>query len=135
VIAIDTNVLIRRLVRDDVAQAATVDRLFDTHPDILIIDVVLAEAVWTLAGKRYCVGKRGLVDAVTSLLEEPTVVFESRQAVWSALNDFDQTDGVDFADALIVRKARNTAERTARTYGGTYTFDKAALALAGMVAL
>jgi hypothetical protein len=62
-------------------------------------------------------------------------VFESRQAVWSALVDSDEADGVDFADALIVHKARITAERSARTYAGTYTFDKAALALGGMVAL
>ena len=61
--------------------------------------------------------------------------FESRQVIWSALNDFDEADRVDFADALIVHKARATADRTDRPYRGTYTFDKAVLALEGTVVM
>ena len=134
-IAIDTNVLIRRLVRDDAVQAAKADRLFDAQAEILVTDVVLAETVWTLAGKRYNVDKRSLVDVIMGLLREPNVLFESRQVIWSALNDFDEADRVDFADALIVNKARATADRNDRPYRGTYTFDKAVLALEGTVVM
>jgi len=37
----------------------------------------------------------------------------------------------DLADALVVNKAKVTAQRRGEHYGGTYTYDQAALALAG----
>jgi hypothetical protein len=78
------------------------------------------------------------------LLEERNVVFESRQAVWSALNDYvdalpvKTASGVrtaDLADALIVNKARITALHRNEQYRGTYTCDQAALAFDGTKAL
>jgi hypothetical protein len=77
------------------------------------------------------------------LLEERNVVFESRQAVWSALNDYvdalpvKTTSGVrtaDLADALVVNKAKITAQQRNEPYRGTYTYDQAGLALDGMKA-
>jgi predicted nucleic-acid-binding protein len=139
-IAVDTNVLLRRLLDDDIDQANKARRLFERKESVLIPDVVLAETIWTLKGKRYKVGKDDLVAMVMGLLEEPNIVFESREAVWSALNDYidappvDTADGTrtaDLVDALVVNKALVTAQRRGEHYGGTYTFDKVALALAG----
>jgi predicted nucleic-acid-binding protein len=139
-IAVDTNVLLRRLLDDEAAQAERARRLFARNDRVLIPDIVLAEAVWTLKGKRYQASNEDIVAAVTALLEEPNVAFESRQAVWAALNDYadaplskkgDATGSVDFADALIVRKAMFTARRWGEPYVATYTFDQAALALSG----
>ena len=104
----------------------------------------MAETIWTLTGKRYGAGKAELAAVVMGLLEEGNVVFESRQAVWSALNDYldalpvKTASGVrtaDLADALVVNKARITAHQRSEPYRGTYTFDQAALALAGTKAL
>jgi predicted nucleic-acid-binding protein len=139
VIAIDTNVLLRRLLDDDAAQSARARRLFDTEPEILITDVVLADAIWTLEGRRYRASTAHVAEVVGALLEEPNVVFEDVAAVWSALEDFTiaaatGSTAVDFADALIVNKARATARRRQVPYRGTYTFDEAALALDGMKA-
>ena len=138
-IAVDTNVLLRRLLDDDAAQSARARRLFDTEPEILITDVVLAEAVWTLEGRRYKASAAHVAEVVAALLAEPNVVFEDVAAVWSALEDFTVTNAVgatavDFADALIVSKAKATAKRRQAPYRGTYTFDDAALALDGMKA-
>jgi predicted nucleic-acid-binding protein len=44
-IAIDTNVLLRRLLADDAAQCLKVERALKPHAEILITDVVLAEIV------------------------------------------------------------------------------------------
>ncbi len=87
-IAVDTNVLLRRLLDDDATQSARARRLFDAEAEILITDVVLAEAVWTLKGKRYKASAAQVAEIVTGLLEEPNVVFEDAAAVWSALNDY-----------------------------------------------
>ena len=81
-----------------------------------------------------------LAAVVMGLLEERNVVFESRQAVWSALNDYldalpvKTASGIrtaDLADALVVNKAKITAQQRNEPYRGTYTYDQAALALEG----
>lgn len=53
IIAIDTNVLLQRILDDDDGQAASARRLFECDELLLITEVVLVEAVWTLTGKRY----------------------------------------------------------------------------------
>ena len=132
-IAIDTNVLLRRLLDDDLEQAKRARRLFDRRENVLIPDVVLAETIWTLKGKRYKADKDDLVALIMGLLEEPNVVFESRQAVWSAVNDYIDAPEVrtaagvrsaDLTDALVVNKAKVTAQRRGENYGGTYTYDR-----------
>ena len=130
-IAVDTNVLLRRLLNDNAAQAEKARRLFESEESVLISDVVLAEAIWTLTGKRYAAGREDVAAVVLGLLEERNVVFESRQAVWSALNDYldampvRTASGIriaDLADALIVNKARITAQhRTRHTAAPTPT--------------
>ena len=139
-IAVDTNVLLRRLLNDDASQAEKARRLFESEDSVLITDVVLAETIWTLKGRRYGAGREEIAAAVIGLLEESNVVFESRQAVWPALNDYLDASPVktasgiriaDLADALVVNKARITAQRRNEHYGGTYTYDQAALALNG----
>jgi predicted nucleic-acid-binding protein len=140
VIAVDTNVLLRRLLNDNEVQAEKARRLFDAGVPVLITDIVLVETVWTLKGKRYSAQKDDIVSVITSLLEEPNVVFESQQAVWSALNDYlaaapvKTANGLktaDLADALIVQKAKVIARQWQEKYAGTYTFDQAALELSG----
>jgi predicted nucleic-acid-binding protein len=137
VIAVDTNVLLRRLLDDDAAQSARARRLFGTESEILVTDVVLAEAVWTLEGKRYKASAAHVAEVIGALLEEPNVIFEDVAVVWSALSDFAEAShaaAIDFADALIVNKAKATAKARQAPYRGTYTFDEAALALDGMSA-
>ena len=137
-IAVDTNVVLRRLLGDDVAQSEKARGLFEAEAEVLITDVVLPEAVWTIKGKRYSATKEDVIALIMGLLGERNVVFESRQAVWSAVNDFAEAkpvksdvDAADFADALIVNKAKITARRRDKRYRGTYTFDKAARAIDG----
>lgn len=139
-IAVDTNVLLRRLLNDDVNQAVKARNLFDKADHILITDIVLVETIWTLKGKRYKASKEDIVAVVMGLLEEPNVVFESQQAVWSALNDYINAPAVktpdgmriaDLPDALVVNKAKVTMELWGEPYDATYTFDQAAQALDG----
>lgn len=139
-IAVDTNVLLRRILSDDEEQAAKARKLFEGVRPVLITDVVLAETIWTLTGKRYAATKGDIQAVVMSLLEETNTVFENKQAIWSALNDFvaappmKTANGVktaDLADALIVNKAKIVARAKNQAYAGTYTFDRAALQLDG----
>ncbi len=127
--AIDTNVLLRYLLRDDEAQAERVRRVFEGGERVLITDVVLAETVWTLAGRRYCATRTDLVDLVNNLLQDASVRFEDDEVVWSALQAYRRTEG-DFADALIVCKAEKLAAE-GDELSTVYTFDDVALQLPG----
>jgi predicted nucleic-acid-binding protein len=129
-IAVDTNVLLRYLLDDDTEQSPRAARLFRRDDGILVTDVVLAETLWTLAGRKYRAPRGDLAAVVDSLFRESVVEFEDRQAVWEALGDFEAT-AADFQDALILHKARRVAEQAQEPLSALYTFDVAALELDG----
>ena len=133
-IAVDTNVLLRYLLHDDEAQAARANAVFDAAETVLITDVVLAETVWTLSGRKYRLAKAELVAVLEQLFSEPNIRFEDDQTVWRALQAYRNTTpadeagsrkGAGFADALIVFKALRTASDSAETLNGVYTSDAA----------
>ena len=131
-IAVDTNVLLRYLLNDDLAQAERARSLFGHQDGVLITDVVIAETVWTLLGRRYRAGKAEIMAAIERLLEEPLVEFEDDEVIWHAVQNYRETDA-GFADALVVQKALSVARKNGRELHGTYTFDAAALELPGAV--
>ena len=57
-ISIDTNVLLRYLLQDDQNQSPRANRLFGGKKKILITDMVLVEALWTLKGQQYNHGQQ-----------------------------------------------------------------------------
>lgn len=139
-IAIDTNVLLRHLLDDDKAQSKKAHALIRDNESVLITDVVLAETVWTLKGKKYKASRDDIVIVINSLFSEPSIVFENPQAVWAALNDYRKAKPVkvsgknvvaDFPDALIINKARYVASQSGDSLDAVYTFDRAALEIKG----
>jgi predicted nucleic-acid-binding protein len=86
-IAVDTNIVLRRLLQDDKAQAAAANDLFDGADEVLITDVVLVETAWTLSGKRYGLSREQVATALAALFQEPAARFESVDAAWKALRD------------------------------------------------
>ncbi|MCU7922587.1 MAG: type II toxin-antitoxin system VapC family toxin [Candidatus Thiodiazotropha sp. (ex Dulcina madagascariensis)] len=135
-IAIDTNVLLRYLLEDDLEQSAKAARLITGKRVVLVTDVVLVETIWTLRGKKYQLKKADLVVVIQALFQEPNLRFEDGQVVWAALNDYRKSKPVngkeaDFADALIINKAKSTASAKNQVFRGVYTFDVAAQSLLG----
>ena len=105
-IGIDTNVLLRLWLNDDPAQNKRIDALLETHGgmpgSLLVSDVVLAEAVWTLKSA-FEQDKSAQLIAVRSLFEETAFAFEDREAVAAALSLF-EASSCGFADCLVVAK-------------------------------
>ena len=127
-IGIDSNVLLRLWLDDDPAQNKRIDALLATHGgmpgSLLVTDVVLAEAVWTLKAA-FEQDKRAQLIAVRSLLEETAFAFEDREAVAAALTLF-EAGSCGFADCLVVAKhARQGCDFTA-------TFDRGMRRLPGV---
>ena len=127
-IGLDTNILLRLWLNDEPAQNRRIDALLAEHGSmpgsLLVSDVVLAEAMWTLRST-YAQGKAAQLLAVRSLLEEAAFAFEDREAVLLAVSMFE--DGsCGFADCLVAAKhARLDCDFTA-------TFDRRMRKLPGV---
>ena len=126
-IGIDTNVLLRLWLNDESAQNKRIDALLAEHGStpgsLLVSDVVLAEAVWTLRSA-FDQDKSGQLKALRSLLHETAFAFEDREAVVHAAEMFER-GSCGFSDCLIVAKhARQGCDFTA-------TFDRGMRKLPG----
>jgi len=129
-LGIDTNVLVRFLVRDDEAQFEKARKLIRREVAaghrVFVNQLVLLETEWVLRS-RYAVPKNQIVEAVSGLLNATDVQIEDEPAVEEAL--FIWKDSIaDFADCLIGAKNRRLGCRT------TATFDAKAARLPGFVA-
>ncbi len=130
-IGLDTNILVRYLVEDDVKQAALAEQLIDSlnaHERRGFISlVVLVELVWVLES-RFDFDRADVRSIVQELLDSKDLLIESSDLVRYALRACISKQ-VDFADCLI--------ERIAHHYGAvmTYTFDRGASKHAGMTLL
>jgi len=97
--AVDTNVIVRLLIEDDLAQAERARAIFgeEESETIFISKTVLLEAEWVLRGG-YKVPKMKILESLEALLGLANVTVEAPTVVRNAL-DWAQ-DGLDFADAL-----------------------------------
>lgn len=95
-ITIDTNVLVRLLVRDDEPQAARALRLVTEH-DVWVSRTVLLETCWVLR-TTYGQSNEAAAAAIGRALGLPRVFVEDAEAVAAALNAAGA--GVEVADAL-----------------------------------
>ena len=121
-IAIDTNVLLRVFVEDDMGQAHAASALVQAPErngdPVLITPIVLLELVWTLR-RAYDHTKADILSVLDQVCANAVIIVDDRNAVESAINMW-RRGKVDFADYLIGALAR---ERGART---TMTFDRKA---------
>lgn len=109
--AIDTNVLLRLLLRDDPEQCARADEVL--AGGIFVSTTVLLESVWVLQS-RFNLERGSICDALFLIFDTDGVTVQNRAAVIWALERF--RAGADFADALHVVEA--TGQR------GFATFDR-----------
>src|SRR5215472_5975315 len=100
-LAIDTNLIIRYLVRDDVEQAARARRLIDNN-DVFVCTTVMLEAEWMLRSV-YGFSAGQCAEALAAFAGLPRVNLEDVAAVAKALRWMDRH--LDFADGLHLAKA------------------------------
>ncbi|MDR7270610.1 putative nucleic-acid-binding protein [Pelomonas saccharophila] len=107
-VAIDTNVLVRLLVRDDVAQFNAAKRLVQqaegSGEPLLIVLGALLETEWVLRS-RYRLDKPAIATTFAHLLESDGVTFEHEPTVEEALYIWTQHPSADFADCLLNARA------------------------------
>ncbi len=101
-LAVDTNILIRLLTKDDQEQYQQVYALFQQE-DIFLIETVLLETELVLRYS-YQFEKHQIIQAFRQLLSLPNVFVENPQLINNALDWAEQ--GLDFPDALHLAKSQ-----------------------------
>jgi predicted nucleic-acid-binding protein len=128
-IGIDTNILVRYLVNDDVEQhkkAAKFLKALTPSDKGYVCLVTFVETIWVLKSV-YNIKQEQIVKQFLVLLEAPQLSFQNRETLISVLSsDLSKTD---IADAII-----NKLSLTAGC-SETKTFDKKAARLDGMTLL
>ena len=118
--ALDTNVLVRHVVRDDTSQLAAATRLIEdciANGQTLFVPVtVTLELEWVLRAS-YEFGKDTVMQVLASLFSTAELTFESERALEVALQLY-REGTADFADCLHVALAAQAGELP------LWTFDR-----------
>ncbi len=130
-LGIDTNVIVRFLIRDDEAQFEKANRLIKREigakEDLFVSLLVLLETEWVLRS-RYGLQKAEIIQAISSLLDATELQLEDEAAVEETLAIWKDSTA-DFADCLIGAHNRRVGCRA------TATFDTKAVKLPAFVVL
>ena len=124
---LDTNVLVRYIMQDDVKQAAlaakVIESLTPDAPGFVAVTSVV-EFSWVMLAC-FELQRAQLVQALEVILRTKELVVERADLVWKALRLYSSTSA-DFADCLIERSA------SAAGCERTVTFDRGAAKHCGM---
>ena len=130
-LGIDTNVLVRFLLRDDEAQFQKANKLIQREVTagrgVLVSQLVLLETEWVLRS-RYGFSKIQLLEVIASLLDTRDIQLADEQSVEEAIYQWKEANA-DFADCLIAARHRRLG------CSATATFDARAVKLTGFVAV
>jgi len=101
-LAVDTNVVVRYLVKDDEAQLARATEIVESGP-IFISPTVILESEWVLRSF-YDFSRSAVIDALKAFCGAPDVKVGEAAAVKRAFQLAER--GLDFADALHLAQAQ-----------------------------
>lgn len=128
-IALDTNVLVRFLVKDDPVQSsqskALIQAAIDSAEPCFVSEVVLCELVWVLTFS-YKVERQAIWRILEQLLRAEHLAFPATDRLAQAHAAYRSGKG-DFADYLIREGAREAG------CSSVATFDRALLREAGFI--
>lgn len=124
---LDTNVIVRFLMKDDADQAALATKAFAEFTSVapgFVCREVLVELVWVLQ-KIYRLPRTDIADAIEGLLGARDIVVESADQVAIAVDRL-RKGGAGFADQMIALAGQGAGCQS------TVTFDRKAAGLPGM---
>src|SRR5262245_15324134 len=101
--AVDTNILVRLVTRDDAKQVAAATAYIETGA--WASHVTLVEATWVLRST-YALGSEALATAIDMLLNHRDLVVQDSDVAAAALEQFRKRPAVGYADCLTLEIAR-----------------------------
>jgi predicted nucleic-acid-binding protein len=120
--AIDTNVLVRLVTRDDAEQVAAAEAFMERGA--WVSHLALTEATWVLASV-YEREASAIATAVEMLLNHRNLVLEEPEVIAKALQHFRRRPTLGFSDCLMLEVARKAGHLPLGT------FDRALARLPG----
>jgi predicted nucleic acid-binding protein len=111
--AVDTNVLVRLIARDDARQAAAAETFVEKGAWVSVL--ALAEATWVLSSV-YELGPKEQAKAIEMLLDHRDLVLQDPETVSAALALFRAKPALGFSDCLMLQVARRAGHLPLGTF-------------------
>jgi len=111
--AVDTNVLVRLMTRDDARQAAAADAF--VAKGAWVPQLALAEATWVLSSV-YDRDATAISTAVTMLLNHKDLTLQDADVVTRALDAFRKHPKLGFSDCLMLEVSRKAGHLPLGTF-------------------
>jgi len=111
--AVDTNVLVRLITRDDPRQTTSAETFVASGA--WVSTLALAEAVWVLASV-YELNAEDQARAIGMLLDHRQLVLHDRESVAAALRLFQTKPSLGFSDCLMLEMARKAGHLPLGTF-------------------
>jgi predicted nucleic-acid-binding protein len=111
--AVDTNVLVRLVARDDRKQVAAAESF--VGKGAWVSTLVLAEAVWVLTAV-YELTHAEIVTALDMLLHHRHLTIQDSDSVAAALEQYRRRPALGFSDCLILETARKAGHLPLGTF-------------------
>ena len=112
-LAIDTNILVRLVARDDSDQVKAVEQF--VGKGAWISHLVLAETLWVLDSV-YELSRAQIATAVDMLLNHQDLTLQDAEVVASALRHYRSRSAVEFSDCLVLEIARKAGHLPVATF-------------------
>jgi predicted nucleic-acid-binding protein len=111
--AVDTNVLVRLISRDDAAQVTAAEAF--VAPGAWVPHLALAEAMWVLESV-YALKPAQIATAVEMLLHHKDLTLQDAEAVAAALARFRTRPALGFSDCLVLEVSRKAGHLPLGTF-------------------
>ena len=111
--AVDTNVLVRLIARDDSRQTAAAESFVEKGAWVSVL--ALAEAIWVLATV-YELSPADLARAIEMLLNHQDLLVQDSETVAGALELFRAKPALGFSDCLMLHLARKAGHLPLGTF-------------------
>lgn len=111
--AVDTNILVRLLTRDDTAQVLKAEA-FVGH-SAWVSQLVLAETLWVLDSV-YGLNAKAIATSVEMLLNHQKLVLQDPEVIEAALRHFRARPALGFSDCLVLEIARKAGHLPLGTF-------------------
>jgi predicted nucleic-acid-binding protein len=112
-LAIDTNILVRLVARDDIAQVKAAEQF--VGKGAWISHLVLAETLWVLDSV-YELSRAQIATAVDMLINHQDLTLQDAEVVASALRHYRSRSAVEFSDCLVLEIARKAGHLPVATF-------------------
>jgi predicted nucleic-acid-binding protein len=112
-LAVDTNVLVRLVARDDADQVQAAEDC--VSKGAWVSNLVLAETLWVLDSV-YELSREQIATAVAMLLNHRELTLQDAEVVALSLEHFRRRSVVDFSDCLVLEIARKAGHLPVATF-------------------